>query len=168
MSIAVYDDELQQSVEPGTPSTAARLATVKAAREAGLPCAVFLMPVLPFLTDSIAHLDRAFEMIADAGATSVAYSALHLRPGAREWYLAWIAREHPELVARYAEMYRGGSVCAEGVPQLARRAGAAAAAQARARSTGQARSGDRRRAGTVRDRRRGSDPRRDELRSGAA
>jgi DNA repair photolyase len=109
MSIAVYDEELQQSVEPGTPSTAARLATVKAAREAGLPCAVFLMPVLPFLTDSIAHLDHAFEMIADAGATSVAYSALHLRPGAREWYLAWIAREHPQLVGRYVDMYRGGS-----------------------------------------------------------
>ena len=109
MSIAVYDDELQQSVEPGTPSTAARLATVKAARDAGLPCAVFLMPVLPFLTDSIAHLDRAFGMIAEAGATSVAYSALHLRPGAREWYLAWIVREHPHLVARYADMYRGGS-----------------------------------------------------------
>ena len=109
MSIAVYDDELQQSIEPGTPSTAARLATVKAAREVGLPCAVFLMPVLPFLTDSIAHLDRAFALIADAGATSVAYSALHLRPGAREWYLAWIAREHPQLVGRYADMYRGGS-----------------------------------------------------------
>ena len=109
MSIAVYDDELQQSVEPGTPSTAARLATVKAAREAGLPCAVFLMPVLPFLTDSIAHLDRAFELIAEAGATSVAYSALHLRTGAREWYLAWIAREHPELVGRYADMYRAGA-----------------------------------------------------------
>ena len=109
MSIAIYDDELQQAVEPGTPSTAARLATVRAAREAGLPCAVFLMPILPFLTDSIAHLDRAFEMIADAGAGSVAYSALHLRPGAREWYLAWIAREHPELVGRYADMYRAGA-----------------------------------------------------------
>jgi hypothetical protein len=48
-------------------------------------------------------------MIADAGASSVAYSALHLRPGAREWYLAWIAREHPHLVGRYAELYRGGS-----------------------------------------------------------
>jgi DNA repair photolyase len=109
MSIAVYDDELQQSIEPGTPSTAARLATVAAARDAGLPCAVFLMPILPFLTDSVAHLDRALGMIADAGATSVAYSALHLRPGAREWYLAWIAREHPELVGRYAELYRAGS-----------------------------------------------------------
>jgi len=67
------------------------------------------MPVLPYLTDSIAHLDRAFEAIADAGATSVAYTALHLRAGAREWYLAWLAREHPELVGRYAEMYRASS-----------------------------------------------------------
>ncbi len=109
MSIAIYDDELQQAVEPGTPSTAARLATVTAIRDAGMGCSVFLMPVLPFLTDTIAHLDRAFGMIAASGATSVAYSALHLRPGAREWYLSWIARDHPELVARYAELYRGGS-----------------------------------------------------------
>ncbi|CAN5199494.1 intein-containing Rv2578c family radical SAM protein [soil metagenome] len=109
MSIAIFDDELQQSVEPGTPSTAARLATVKAAREAGLPCAVFLMPVLPHLTDSIEHLDRAFGMIAESGASSVAYTALHLRPGAREWYAAWLAREHPDLVPRYKELYGGAS-----------------------------------------------------------
>lgn len=109
MSIAIYDDELQQAVEPGTPSTAARLATVKAVREAGLSCAVFLMPILPYLTDSIAHLDRALRLVAESGAGSLVYSALHLRPGAREWYLAWIAREHPELVTRYADMYRGGS-----------------------------------------------------------
>jgi DNA repair photolyase len=109
MSIAIFDDELQQSVEPGTPSTAARLATVKAAREAGLPCAVFMMPVLPHLTDTVEHLDRAFGLIAESGASSVVYSALHLRPGAREWYAAWLAREHPELVGRYREMYSGGS-----------------------------------------------------------
>src|SRR5690606_7752884 len=58
MSIAVFDDELQRSIEPGAPSTAARLATVRAVREAGLPCSVFLMPVLPFLTDSREHLER--------------------------------------------------------------------------------------------------------------
>ncbi|HEU0206028.1 MAG TPA: radical SAM protein, partial [Pseudolysinimonas sp.] len=63
--------------------------------------------------DSIAHLDRAFDMIADAGATSVAYSALHLRTGAREWYLAWLAHEHPELVGRYADMYRDSAYAAQ-------------------------------------------------------
>ena len=109
MTIAIHDQQLADSVEPGAPTASARLATVRAVREAGLPCAVFVMPVLPYLTDSIPHLDRAFEMIADAGATSVAYTALHLRTGAREWYLAWLGHEHPELVGRYADMYRGSA-----------------------------------------------------------
>src|ERR1700712_1269907 len=106
MSIAVYDDELQQSVEPGTPSTTARLATVTAAREAGLPVTVFLMPILPYLTDSRAQLDAALERVAAAGATSVMHTALHLRPGAKEWYMQWIAREHPDLLGKYEQMYK--------------------------------------------------------------
>jgi len=109
MTIDVFDAELRESVEPGAPTTEARLATVAAVKEAGLNVSVFLMPVLPFLTDSTAHLDRAFAAIRDAGADSVAYSALHLRPGAREWYWAWLEREHPDLVPRYREIYGTGS-----------------------------------------------------------
>lgn len=109
MSIAIYDDELQQSVEPGTPTTAARLATVRAVVDAGLPCSVFMMPVLPHLTDTVEHLDRALGLIAESGATSLVYSALHLRPGAREWFAGWLTREHPELATRYRDLYGGGS-----------------------------------------------------------
>lgn len=109
MSIAIYDDELQQSVEPGTPTAKARLATVSAVREAGLDCSVFLMPILPFLTDSRDHLERAMKQVADAGATSVVYSALHLRPGTKEWFMGWLAREHPELVGRYRQLYARGA-----------------------------------------------------------
>jgi len=109
MSIAVYDDELQQSVEPGTPTTAARLATVKAARELGLPCSVFMMPILPYLTDTRAHLERAMGQIRDAGASSVLYTALHLRPGVKEWFMLWLADAHPELVDRYRSLYAGGA-----------------------------------------------------------
>lgn len=109
LSIAVYDEALQQSVEPGTPSTRARLETVRAVREHGLECAVFLMPVLPYLTDSLEHLESAVAQAAEAGASSLTFSALHLRPGAREWYFAWLEREHPHLVGRYRDLYRGGS-----------------------------------------------------------
>ena len=105
MSIAIYDDELQQSVEPGTPSTAARLATVTAAREHGLDCSVFLMPILPYLTDTKEHLDDALRRVRDAGASSVLYTALHLRPGVKEWFMLWLAEAHPELVPRYRELY---------------------------------------------------------------
>jgi DNA repair photolyase len=107
MSIAVFDDDLQATIEPGTPSTKARLATVTAVREAGLDCSVFMMPILPFLTDTTTHLDAALQQIREAGATSVLYTALHLRPGTKEWFMAWLAREHPELVERYASMYYG-------------------------------------------------------------
>ena len=109
MSIAVYDDELQQSVEPGTPTTKARLATVTAVREHGLTCAVFLMPILPYLTDSRAHLDEALRQAKAAGATSVLYTALHLKPGVKEWYYLWLEREHPELLPVYRRMYGGGA-----------------------------------------------------------
>ncbi|KRC60594.1 hypothetical protein ASE14_06250 [Agromyces sp. Root81] len=107
MSIAIYDDELQHSVEPGTPSTKARLATVTAVREAGLDCAVFLMPILPYLTDTKAHLDEALRSVKAAGGTSVLYSALHLRGGVKPWFMQWLEGAHPELVPKYRSMYYG-------------------------------------------------------------
>jgi DNA repair photolyase len=113
MTIDIFEPGLQAAIEPGAPTTAARLATVRAVHEAGLDVSVFLMPVFPYLTDSITHLDTAFEQIADAGAASVAYSALHLRPGAREWFWAWLEREHAELVPRYRQVYGDGSYAAK-------------------------------------------------------
>lgn len=105
MSIAVLDDALQRAVEPGTPGAAARLATVRAAADAGFDVTVFLMPILPWLTDSTAQLDDALARIAEAGATRVEFGALHLRPGAKEWFLAWIEREHPELATGYRRFF---------------------------------------------------------------
>jgi DNA repair photolyase len=107
MSIAIFDDELQQSVEPGTPTAKARLATVAAVREAGMDCSVFMMPILPHLTDTRAHLDEALRQIKEAGATSVLYTALHLRPGTKEWFMLWLEHEHPHLVEKYRYMYYG-------------------------------------------------------------
>lgn len=109
MSIAVGDHDLQQSIEPGTPTTHARLATVAAAREAGLACDVFMMPVLPHLTDSTAHLARLLRDIADAGARSVMYGPLHLRAHVKPWFFAWLEREHPELLPAYRSLYPGSS-----------------------------------------------------------
>jgi DNA repair photolyase len=64
------------------------------------------MPILPYLTDTRAHLDGALERVAASGATAVMHSSLHLRPGTKEWFMQWLAREHPELVARYETMYK--------------------------------------------------------------
>ncbi len=109
MSIAVGDHELQQSIEPGTPSTRARLDTIAAATDAGFDCDVFLMPVLPYLTDSPAHLSRLLHDIAEAGARAVVYGALHLRAHVKPWFFDWLEASHPDLVPRYRKLYPGSS-----------------------------------------------------------
>lgn len=52
---------------------------------------------------------RTVRAVAESGATSVTPLVLHLRPGAREWFAAWLAEHHPHLVERYERMYAGGS-----------------------------------------------------------
>jgi DNA repair photolyase len=109
VSVALLDRDIHRTLEPGTPSPQARLELVRRVREAGLPCGVFVAPVLPRLTDSVDQLDRLFAAIADAGATGVTVLPLHLRTGAKEWFAAWLRREHPELIETYRAIYGRGS-----------------------------------------------------------
>ncbi len=109
VSIALVHRELQAAMEPGAPSPAARLELVRRITDAGLSCGVMVAPVLPMLTDSAEALDALLGQIAAAGATGASVLALHLRPGTREWFLAWLAREHPRLVEPYARLYRRGA-----------------------------------------------------------
>jgi DNA repair photolyase len=122
VSMAIWDDELHAALEPGVPTPRARLDLVRAITEAGLPCGVFMAPVLPGLTDGTAELDAALGAIAAAGATGVTVIPLHLRPGAREWFMAWLARAHPAFVPRYEQLYsRRAYVPAEYRTWLSRR-----------------------------------------------
>jgi DNA repair photolyase len=109
ISLAVLDPELQPTLEPGTPTPRARLDLVRRVRAAGLPCGVLLAPILPHLTDSTEHLEALVAELAAAGATSIGGIVLHLRPGAREWFFAWLDRRRPELRPAYERLYGKGA-----------------------------------------------------------
>jgi DNA repair photolyase len=109
VSVGFTDEALWRSVEPGTPSPRRRLEVCRELNAAGVPCGVLMAPVLPYLTDSDAQVDEAVAAIAEAGATHVAPIVLHLRPGAREWFTAWLGRNHPHLVDAYARLYARGA-----------------------------------------------------------
>ena len=109
ISLAMTDEQLSESVEPGTPGPRARLKLVSRLRDAGLPCGVMAMPILPWLSDSDEALDSLFGSLAAAGATGVTAGALYLKPGTREWFMQWIAARHPELAGRYRRLYGTGS-----------------------------------------------------------
>ena len=109
VSAAFVDKSLWRAIEPGTPAPERRIEACAALNEAGLRCGVLMGPVVPFLSDSPAQLAAAVKAAADAGAVHVTPIVLHLRPGAREWFLGWLREAHPELVPRYAELYGPGA-----------------------------------------------------------
>ena len=109
VSLAVGDPLLHRQVEPGTPSPQARLELVAAIRKSGLDCHVMVAPVLPYLTDSVEHLDALLSDIAAAGASGVTVFGLNLRGSTRGWFMSWLTHDYPHLVARYRELYRRGA-----------------------------------------------------------
>jgi DNA repair photolyase len=109
ISVGFADSDLSAAVEPGTPSPQRRLDACAAISARGLRCGILMGPVLPFLSDAPGQLDETVRQIAAAGAASVTPIVLHLRPGAREWYLAWLAERHPGLVSKYRELYGSGA-----------------------------------------------------------
>ena len=48
---------------------------------------------------------RWCEACVDAGATTISPIFLHLRPGVREQYMAWLERERPDLLPTYEKLY---------------------------------------------------------------
>jgi DNA repair photolyase len=96
-------------VEPGTPSPERRLDAVRTLTEHGIDVGVLMAPVIPFLSDHPAQLRATVRAIAASGASSVTPLVLHLRPGAREWFMAWLGQHHPHLVRRYERLYAEGA-----------------------------------------------------------
>ncbi len=109
VSLALLDPDLQALLEPGTPSPKARLDLIRRITGAGLPCGVLVAPVLPYLTDTDEHLHAVVRELVEAGVTGVSAVALHLRPGAREWFFPWLGRHRPDLVPAYQALYARGA-----------------------------------------------------------
>jgi len=109
VSVGSTQRDLWRTVEPGTPSPQKRLEVCRRLNDAGVSCGVLMAPIIPFLSDQPEQLAETVRAIADTGAVHVSPIVLHLRPGAREWFMAWLAEGHPELVPRYERLYRGGS-----------------------------------------------------------
>lgn len=105
VSLITLDPNLWRRVEPGTPPPESRLQAITRLRAAGVPVRVFLMPVLPGLTDRPDQIAAVVRAAAEHGATGVATGVLRLAPGVREWFLSFLRQEFPHLVRDYTRWY---------------------------------------------------------------
>lgn len=115
-SIGTLDEQVWKATEPGTPHPRQRMLAVRKLNEAGIPSGVLMGPVLPGLSDHPSQVEQVVAAAVDAGATSVGALLLHLKPGVKEHYMAFLERGHPELVAMHRDRYRR-RVCASAEDQ---------------------------------------------------
>lgn len=101
-SINTLDEDFRAQMDKA-PSIGRRLQALKTLHEAGIATAVFISPIFPELTDVPAICD-AVRGLAD----EIWLENLNLRGGFRGDVMAWIAKEHPELLPLYQEIYSGG------------------------------------------------------------
>lgn len=104
VSFSTVDDELARRVEPRAPSPARRLETVRSLAVAGIPVAVNLMPILPFVADSVESLGTLLDRAKEAGARSAAANPLFVPGGWRVEGWAALAAALPDEAGRIGRL----------------------------------------------------------------
>jgi DNA repair photolyase len=111
-SVPTLDPEVWRKTEPGTAPPRQRLRALSALVRAGIDAGVGMAPILPGLSDRPEQLAEVVKAVRAAGATSVWANLLYLRPGTKEHFLEALARDWPEELERYEQLYAGGAYLA--------------------------------------------------------
>jgi DNA repair photolyase len=105
-SIPTLDHEVWRRTELGTAPPRQRLRAIRTLVDAGIKTSVGMAPILPGLTDRPELMADVVRAARDAGAVSIWANVLYLRPGTREHFLDHLARDWPDLVPMYEQLYR--------------------------------------------------------------
>jgi DNA repair photolyase len=106
-SVPTLDEEIWRRTEPGTAPPRQRLRALKELVDAGVKAGVGMAPILPGLSDRPELLADVVRAARKAGATGIWANLLYLKPGTREHFLEALARDWPEQLPRYEELYDG-------------------------------------------------------------
>ncbi len=89
--------------------------------EAGVPCEVFLAPILPGITDAATSIEAVATAAKEHGTATFGTSVLQLASFVKEHYFGFIAEAFPDLLPRYQRAYQGANASADYLGALERR-----------------------------------------------
>lgn len=108
ISFSTVDDRLGRLLEPGSSPPTARLQTLRRCKQAGLATGMYLMPVLPFLSDNIDQINQSVAAARRTGVDFVIFGGLTLKDGRqKQHFLKTLSRHWPDLAKPYSRLYPG-------------------------------------------------------------
>jgi DNA repair photolyase len=107
-SFSSVNDGVSTIFEPGVPSPTNRLSAIRDFKAKGLTCGMFLMPVIPFITDTPDMIDVSIKKAREAGVDFIIFGGMTLKDGRQKDYYYNILKSYsPGLISRYASIYPG-------------------------------------------------------------
>jgi DNA repair photolyase len=108
-SVSSVDDQTSAIFEPGVPLPSKRFETLSYFKSEGIACGLFLLPVIPFITDSLSMIEAAVKKAKAVGIDFIIFGGMTLKQGRQKDYFLNVLRKHrPDLLPEYDMVYQGG------------------------------------------------------------
>ena len=113
MTLTTYDENLCRKIEPNVSTTFERFQVLEAMRDAGIPTAVWICPILPYINDTEENLLGLMDYCIRAkirGLVSFCFGTT-MREGSRDYFYRCLDRQFPGLKQKYIERYGSEYAC---------------------------------------------------------
>ena len=105
-SFSSTDDKISKVFEPGVPLPSERLKTIEKLKKMGFTCGMFLMPVIPFLTDTPQKINEALRQAKKEGIDFIIFGGMTLKIGRqRDFFIRTLETYEPNLIQKYNKLY---------------------------------------------------------------
>lgn len=106
-SFSSTNDKLSNIFEPGSSPPSERLKTIKELKQNGLFCGMFLLPVIPFITDSADIMKQTINDGYEAGVDFIVFGGMTLKNGRQKTCFYELLKENfPDLIPNYEMIYQ--------------------------------------------------------------
>ena len=114
-TITTVDASLARRIEPGAPPVEARFKAIRELSKRGIHVGITLMPILPFITDSIDSLNGILEQAYRCGVEYIIASfGVTLRDRQRDYFLREIEKLFPGMGSQYNRQFGSSYLCRSG------------------------------------------------------
>ncbi len=108
VSLSSVDDQISSIFEPQIPPPSARLRMLSTFKQHNVPCGIYLLPVIPLLTDTKEHVTAVFEQARKIGVDFIIFGGMTLKAGRQQHHFYQILSKHyPQLLPSYKRLYPG-------------------------------------------------------------
>ena len=107
-SFSSANNEICSIFEPGVPPPEKRLETLEMFKKEGIPIGMFLLPVIPFITDKPKVMEDTIKKGKKIGIDFIIFGGMTLKDGRqKDYFFNALNKSYPDLIVEYHNIYKG-------------------------------------------------------------